>query len=99
MKKPVLFTILKIGTILSAMIAMLILAGQNVLEWWLVRQFAGKVSDGAGSIGIIGGADGPTAIFVTTTSSWGSPYIWAGGFAVLALAGFITLLIMKKKLN
>lgn len=96
MKKSGLFLTLKIGTVVSAMIAIGILTAQKVMEWWILRQISKPASDSAASIGIIGGADGPTAIFVSSTA-WGSPYLWAGGFAVLALAGFVTMLILRKR--
>ena len=94
MKKPALFTIVKIGTVLSGMIAIGILTAQKVLEWWITRQFADNISGEACSIGIIGGADGPTSIFISTADS---PYIWAGVFAALSLFGFIALLLMRKQ--
>lgn len=97
MKKSSLFLTLKIGTVLSAMIAIGILTAQKVMEWWILRQISEPVSDSAGAIGIIGGADGPTAIFVSSSTSWGNPYLWAGGFAVLALAGFVIMLILRKR--
>lgn len=97
MKKPALFLIVKIGTVLSGMLAIGILTAQKVLEWWITRQFADNISGEAGSIGIIGGADGPTSIFISTAHSCGNPYIWAGVFAAFSLFGFIALLLMKKQ--
>ena len=97
MKKSGLFLTVKIGTVVSAMIAIGILTAQKVMEWWILRQISEPVSEGAGAIGIIGGADGPTSIFVSSSNAWGSPYLWAGGFAVLALAGFLTMLILRKR--
>ena len=38
------------------------------------------------SLGIIGGADGPTAVFVTTTVD---SVVWMAGALVLAAAGII----------
>ena len=40
----------------------------------------------AASIGIIGGADGPTAIFLTGGFPWG---LLIGGFAIGLIAGWI----------
>jgi len=45
------------------------------------------------SIGIIGGADGPTAIFVVTSPDW---WIYVLGAAVIVIAA-IALIIYKKK--
>ena len=59
---------------------------------WLLAVL--KVTTDAGSVGIIGGADGPTAIVVTRTS--GSPeWLWPV-LGALALAGGIFLLLKGK---
>ena len=53
-----------------------------------------RVPADAGSVGVIGGADGPTAIVVTRTS--GSPeWLWPL-LGALALAGGIFLLVKGK---
>lgn len=46
------------------------------------------------SIGIIGGADGPTAIFVTTSDDF---WIYVGVAAVVIIAIVATVLIIKKR--
>ena len=56
-----------------------------------------KVKQKASSIGIIGGADGPTAIFVT--SKIGPPGLILGGFLLLMLVMTITLWIIKVRIN
>lgn len=50
----------------------------------------GSVSAGAGSIGIIGGADGPTATFVAGRVNGGMGFSW---MAVLYAATVISILI------
>ena len=45
----------------------------------------------AASIGIIGGADGPTAIFVTSSTNWVSI------LGVIAVAIFVAVLIYRNK--
>lgn len=63
----------------------------------------------SGSVGIIGGADGPTAIFVTGPGAewlseelilgllvWG-PVVLLGGGAVLCLAAGLSLLAKRRK--
>lgn len=47
------------------------------------------------SIGIIGGADGPTAIFVTGSVNWPKMIAFLGGLAVLIVVGIV--LIKKKR--
>ena len=51
----------------------------------------------AASIGIIGGADGPTAIFVTSTSSWMNICGFIGAIVVTILAVLIICRNKKKK--
>ena len=48
----------------------------------------------AGSIGVIGGADGPTAIFVTS-NPW--PLILVAGLAVGAILALLAWLFLKRK--
>ena len=45
------------------------------------------------SVGIIGGADGPTAIFVTTSPSI---WLWLAG-AAAAIIGLVVWLVHRKK--
>mgnify|MGYP002567892033 FL=1 len=60
-----------------------------------VMLLSGCSTENAHSVGIIGGADGPTAIIVT-----GNPLL-AIGVAVFAIAAIITIivLIIKKRKN
>ena len=46
----------------------------------------------ASSIGIIGGADGPTAIFLTSKLS---PYLTTGIFALITVGGMIFLILNR----
>ena len=50
-------------------------------------------SSKVGSIGVIGGADGPTAIFVTNQSS---PHLFTIVFALISMVGIIYLILVKK---
>ena len=71
---------------------------QSPLRWiWLalavllplVANWTGLQPAEASSIGIIGGADGPTAIFVTARFGWSDVLPWAVGFlALFLLAGW-----------
>ncbi len=45
------------------------------------------------NIGVIGGADGPTAIFVTLAVNW--IFVAIAGFALLA--AIVLLVVLKKK--
>ena len=51
-------------------------------------------STGSASVGIIGGADGPTAIFVTSNVNWGMVCCLAG---IVLVAALIVLIICRKK--
>lgn len=62
----------------------------NLLAKWLTYSMNEQAS-----IGIIGGADGPTAVFVTSTQS-SKPLIWLL-MALMGLAGFWYLSRMKKQ--
>lgn len=63
---------------------------------WLYMGYLTLTSDGfASSIGIIGGADGPTAIFLTTPS-WVEPTLVLA-VLVIGLIGWYALSHLKKK--
>ena len=79
----------------AAILSTLVLAGKALLPWLLTKSFDGI----AHSVGVIGGADGPTAVFITTGISHGSfpgSIIW---FVVLIVSvlGFICLRRKKHK--
>ena len=57
----------------------------------------GGCSSKAASIGIIGGADGPTAIFVTSKISWMSVCCVIGALIVAVLVALIIYRSKKKK--
>ena len=57
----------------------------------------GGCSSKAASIGIIGGADGPTAIFVTSKINWISVCCLIGAVVVAVLAALIIYRNKKKK--
>ncbi len=78
--------------------AALFTAGVTVLGDRLFAHFFFPHEIAAGSIGVIGGADGPTAIFVTT---WIDPSLilicWSVLFALLSAGGFAAYCLMKMK--
>ena len=63
----------------------------------LVAVFAALIvsaeSANTSSVGIIGGADGPTAVYITSTLVFGNPLIWAlclcGALLVTSAIGWI----------
>ena len=57
----------------------------------------GGCSNQAASIGVIGGADGPTAIFVTSQINWLSVCGWIGVIIVTLLVSLVIYLKKKKK--
>lgn len=57
----------------------------------------GGCNNDAASIGIIGGADGPTAIFLTSKINWQSIYGLIGVIILTILVVFIMYLNKKKK--
>ena len=64
----------------------------------LTAVFVSAENENTGSVGIIGGADGPTAVFVTSTLVFGNPLIWALCFCgVLLIASAIGWIVTKKK--
>ena len=60
----------------------------------LLLMLFNKTYNAAASIGVIGGADGPTAIFVTTKP--GNIHATVGMYIILLLTGIIGFLIMRK---
>ncbi|TAH63656.1 MAG: hypothetical protein EWM50_01945 [Gottschalkiaceae bacterium] len=55
-----------------------------------------KDVNNASSIGIIGGADGPTAIFIASQPSFN---LAIGIFSLLTIAGIIYLFIVKRSMK
>lgn len=63
----------------------------------LLLMLFNKSYNAAASIGVIGGADGPTAIFVTTKTSATPLFMIYGSFILLGLVGFLLLRKLKQK--
>ena len=73
------------------------LAWYGALTLWLKRTGASSAiltQSETKSLGIIGGADGPTAVFVTTTKGFDWDLILVGTMLAVGLVG---LLCMRKK--
>ena len=80
--------------------AALLTAGAAVLGDRLFAYFFFPNGIAASSIGIIGGADGPTAIFVTTRIDPKLILIcWSVLLALLCAGGFAAYCLMKMKRN
>lgn len=68
------------------------------LAWYLgLTMFAQLLANEAASIGIIGGADGPTAIFITTKHGFDWDILLAGMLMVGGILGFLRLRKCKPK--
>lgn len=63
---------------------------------WVLTQVFQAVSGSSASYGIIGGADGPTAIFVTAGPRTVEDYILPGVLVIMCLVGYWRLSHLKK---
>jgi len=62
-------------------VVMIVFNGISGLLTWMLNLSIRETA----SLGVIGGADGPTAIFVTSNFSWSSIFVWA----IVILMGII----------
>lgn len=77
MKKSTKLKFLKVGMFVSGMITIIIAMSDLILKQFIKWAFKVDVSGNeAASIGIIGGADGPTSILLTNSHSFPDKYIW-----------------------
>ena len=68
------------------------------LAWYLgLTMFTQILANEAASLGVIGGADGPTAIFVTTSPGFDWDIVLATGLLIGGIAGFLRLRRCKPK--
>lgn len=97
MRKDKIFKVIIVCTIICAVITVVLSIGDFVLGHILNIILEGEVMPDAGgsSIGIIGGSDGPTAIFATTSPA--NP-TFAVVFGALTVVGIVLQLILKKKI-
>ncbi|MGI6550402.1 MAG: sodium ion-translocating decarboxylase subunit beta [Syntrophomonadales bacterium] len=79
-------------TTISIIITLAGLAFDYVIPKYLTYRFNLDANTGS-SIGVIGGADGPTAIFLTGSLS---PGITTIVFALLSMAGIVYLVLSRK---
>ncbi|WHH58150.1 sodium ion-translocating decarboxylase subunit beta [Petroclostridium sp. X23] len=92
MIKERLSKIITVLTIASAIITVISAAFDFLLPIYLKYKFV-MDKNTAGSIGIIGGADGPTAIFITTKSS---SYLITIIFGLLTVSGMVSRVLINK---
>ncbi len=95
----------RIGAIVFAALGILTLLADRLFQRWLLHKALATAapelihSGEAANIGIIGGADGPTAIFITSipTQWWMQPVVIAGLFAALAAACLAVWLLLRRR--
>lgn len=90
MKKEKILKITKICTIICALITLISFAGNSIMKHILMISNSKEAS----SIGIIGGADGPTTIFLASSGS----HSIVGIFGILTIIGIVIYTYLKKKI-
>jgi len=95
MKKEKSTKMITIFTVICALVAFISLFSSYLLSLYLSHKFNIDTRD-AGSIGIIGGADGPTAIYLSgqISSHW-----FTVVFTTLAILGIIYLIFAKNSVK
>ena len=86
-------TLMKVAAI-CMIVAASVFAAVEIIPMIVLAVLLAKPID-AGSVGIIGGADGPTSVFVTGPD-WPSLAIGAAIFAVLLIVGIVLLMHAKR---
>lgn len=84
-------------TIVNAVLALVSVFSDYLIRMLLAYKIKSEVHSSAakaGTIGVIGGADGPTVVFI---SGKPTPYVAAIIFAVHAVAGIIYLVLTRKE--
>jgi len=84
--------VITILTIITTLITLISVSFNFFLRMYVSYRF-NIDSNNADSIGIIGGSDGPTSIFIAGKASSGSIIIV---FAFLSIIGFVYLVFLKK---
>jgi len=96
-EKPIKVKAITIFTVLCGIITFISIFLGRLLPLYLSHKFnAGTGNVGSGSVGIIGGADGPTAVFVSGQSSF---HLFTAIFALLTILGVIYLVVIRYKKN
>lgn len=87
--------VIKLLTVICALVAVISVFLTYILPLYLSHKFINDVTNSV-SVGIIGGADGPTVVYLAKSSS--TPWFTIV-FAVLAILGVIYLLLAKNPEN
>jgi Na+-transporting methylmalonyl-CoA/oxaloacetate decarboxylase beta subunit len=85
--------IVKIITVLSMLAAIIGFSYKYLLILYMSYKFHSDLSDAA-SIGVIGGADGPTTIFIAGSRNY---IIVPVIFTLISIAGALYLIVTRKK--
>jgi len=93
MKGKTLKVVVAVFTVIFAILAIVSAFSGLLLKLYLSREFNMDMKDAA-SIGIIGGADGPTVIFLSGNIPSG---LHTAIFALLAVSGIIYLVVERFK--
>ena len=95
MKKQKLTKLITIGTVITSIVTIINLGFKHLLPLYMSSKLI--IEKGrSNSIGIIGGADGPTVIFLSGQFSSNFTIIV---FALLSIAGIIYLIFNKKAIK
>lgn len=95
MKKKILYAV-KILTAISAVIALASVMFQLLLRIYISNKYQLSNANAAASIGIIGGADGPTVIYVSDHSSFNLLTLIA---VIITIAGIVFQILIKNHLK
>lgn len=82
-------------TVINIVMTLICVCTYFIIRIFLLYKLNNDVAK-AGTIGIIGGADGPTAIFITSKPS---PYFTTVIFALLSIAGVLYLVFTRKAIE
>lgn len=90
MTKSTKIKFFKIGMIVSGILTIIIAISDFIIEKFVKLVLKIDISaNNATSVGIIGGADGPTTIVLSENQPFLSKYIWMLIFLVITLACFL----------
>ena len=88
--KSIKLTLLTVSTVLWALAALISAFSNSILSLYLSNRFNLDVRNTV-SVGVVGGADGPTVIFLSDNT-----HFFTALFAVLAILGSFYLVIAKR---